>query len=173
MCLAGFISCRDYPSPIVRKAEHGATEYGAKHSGFDDLGLADAFNVQKVLWLADALGLDDRHITAGGRHGGLDSPAFRAMNPHGKVPVRADGEQAVWESYTILRYLAARAGPTQPCRSAGSTRGWRPSSPTSCACSGGFYRQPPAQRDLTAIATARTACEARFALLDRELATRF
>lgn len=94
MCLAESISCRDYRSPVVRKAEHGATEYGAKHDGFDDLGLADAFNVQKVLWLADALGLDYRHVAAGGRHGGLDSPAFMAMNPHGKVLILADGEQA-------------------------------------------------------------------------------
>src|SRR5262249_30722804 len=42
--------------------------------------------------------------------GGLATPEFLAMNPHGRIPVIADGETIVWESHAILRYLAARYG---------------------------------------------------------------
>jgi len=71
-------------------------------------GRRSSFNVQKVLWLVDELGLAHEHIPAGGDFGRLDEPSFRALNPHGRVPVIEDGDLAVWESHAILRYLAAR-----------------------------------------------------------------
>src|SRR5262245_18474713 len=71
---------------------------------------SSSFNVQKVMWLVGELGLEHRHVDAGGRFGGLDTPEFRAMNPHGRVPVVEDGGSIVWESHAILRYLAARYG---------------------------------------------------------------
>ena len=37
-------------------------------------------------------------------------PEFLAMNPHGRVPVLVDGEEVLWESHSILRYLAAEYG---------------------------------------------------------------
>lgn len=46
-------------------------------------GRRSSFNLQKVMWLVDELGLEHRPIEAGGQFGGLDAPAFRAMNPHG------------------------------------------------------------------------------------------
>ena len=73
-------------------------------------GRRSSFNVQKVMWLIGELELPHEHIDAGGSFGGLDTPAFLAMNPHGRVPVVADGDAVVWESHTILRYLAARHG---------------------------------------------------------------
>jgi glutathione S-transferase len=73
-------------------------------------GRPSSFNTQKVLWLADELGLTYQHIPAGGSFGGLDSPQFLAMNPHGRVPVIDDDGTVVWESHAILRYLAARYG---------------------------------------------------------------
>ena len=73
-------------------------------------GRQSSFNLQKVMWLVDELGLAHEHILAGGDHGGLDTPAFRAMNPHGRVPVIDDDGVVVWESHAILRYLAARHG---------------------------------------------------------------
>jgi len=71
-------------------------------------GRRSSFNVQKVLWLVGELGLAHAHIPAGGDFGRLDEPSFRALNPHGRVPVIEDGDLAVWESHAILRYLAAR-----------------------------------------------------------------
>jgi glutathione S-transferase len=50
-------------------------------------GRRSSFNVQKVLWLVGELGLAHEHILAGGSFGKQDEPTFRAMNPHGRVPV--------------------------------------------------------------------------------------
>jgi glutathione S-transferase len=71
-------------------------------------GRRNSVNVQKVLWTLGELGLAFEHVDAGGDAGGLDAPAFRAMNPHGRVPVLKDGETAIWESNTIIRYLCAQ-----------------------------------------------------------------
>jgi glutathione S-transferase len=66
--------------------------------------------VQKVVWLLEELGQPYAHIDAGGDFGGLDDPAYLAMNPHGRVPTLRDGDVVVWESEAILRYLAACYG---------------------------------------------------------------
>ena len=68
-------------------------------------------NCQKVLWFLGELGLAYELIPTGGDAGGLDSPSYRALNPNGRVPTLVDGDLAVWESHTILRYLAARYAP--------------------------------------------------------------
>jgi glutathione S-transferase len=73
-------------------------------------GRKSSFNVQKVMWLVGELGVVHKHIELGGAHGGLDTPEFRAMNPHGRVPVVDDNGTMVWESHAILRYLAACYG---------------------------------------------------------------
>jgi glutathione S-transferase len=73
-------------------------------------GRATSINVQKVLWLAGELGLEFEHIPAGGRFGRLGEPEFAALNPHRRVPVLEDGDLSVWESNSILRYLAGRYG---------------------------------------------------------------
>jgi glutathione S-transferase len=62
------------------------------------------------MWLVGELGIEHRHIEAGGQFGGLDTAEFRAMNPHGRVPVINDEGTIVWESHSILRYLAACYG---------------------------------------------------------------
>src|SRR5258708_12939295 len=73
-------------------------------------GRKSSFNVQKVMWLVGELGLTHRHVELGGSYGGLDTPEFRAMNPHGRDPVVDDEGTIVWESHAILRYLAASYG---------------------------------------------------------------
>ena len=73
-------------------------------------GRLSSCNVQKAVWLLEELALPYEHIPAGGDYGGLDDPAYLAMNPHGKVPSLRDGSVVVWESEAILRYLAARYG---------------------------------------------------------------
>lgn len=150
-------------------------------------GRRDAFNVQKVLWFVGELGLTHEHIPAGGAHGGLDDPAFQAMNPHGRVPVIDDGGTVIWESHTILRYLAARYGAARsetgsfwsedPGERALAER-WMDWSATSLqpdfltGVFWGFYRTPEAQRDTAAVAQKLERCAAHMALLDRELADR-
>jgi glutathione S-transferase len=73
-------------------------------------GRRNSFNVQKVMWLMGELGLEHKHIEAGGSFGGLDTPEFLRMNPHGSIPVIDDDGLIVWESHTIIRYLSARHG---------------------------------------------------------------
>ena len=71
-------------------------------------GRASSSNVQAVMWGMAELGLSCERLDYGHTFGGLDSAEFRAMSPHGLVPVIRDGDLAVWESCAILRNLAAR-----------------------------------------------------------------
>ncbi|MFK4811127.1 hypothetical protein ACI3KW_13060 [Devosia sp. ZW T5_3] len=38
----------------------------------------------------------------GGSHGGLDTPAYCALNPNGVVPTLQDGDLTVWESHATV-----------------------------------------------------------------------
>jgi glutathione S-transferase len=144
-------------------------------------GRRSAFNVQKVLWLLGELGVEFEHRNAGGSFGGLDTPEFRAMNPHGKIPVLADGDTVVWESHAILRYLAASHGADRLWSPDPATRSlaerWMDWSqctlqPAFMEMFWGYFRTPPARRDAAAIERARRACAEHFRLLDAELARR-
>lgn len=73
-------------------------------------GRLSSCNVQKAVWVLEELDLRYERIDAGGNFGGLDDPAYRTMNPHGKVPTLCDDDTVVWESDAIIRYLAARYG---------------------------------------------------------------
>ena len=72
------------------------------------LGRRNAFNVRKVLWLLDELGLECTQEEWGRGHRSTDDPQFLALNPLGTVPVLLDGEAVIRESHVILRYLASR-----------------------------------------------------------------
>jgi glutathione S-transferase len=145
-------------------------------------GRRSSANVQKVLWLVGELGLPHEHVPAGGDFGGLDTAAFRAMNPHGKVPVLQDDGVVVWESHAILRYLAAVHGadrfwPADPVARA-SVDGWMDWGQTALqpAFLGGVfwggYRTPEALRDTAAVAAALDRTHACLALVDAQLAGR-
>ena len=70
-------------------------------------GRATSSNVQKVMWAAAELGLDVERVDVGGPYGGLDTPQYRAMNPHGKIPtVETDDGLTMWESNAVVRHLA-------------------------------------------------------------------
>jgi glutathione S-transferase len=74
------------------------------------LGRATSGTVQKPMWLLAELGIDYERIDVGGEFGGNDTPEYRAMNPNGRVPVLEDGDTIIWESNTVVRYIAARYG---------------------------------------------------------------
>ena len=61
-------------------------------------GRAASSNVQAVMWVVGELGLSHERRDVGGRFGGNDAPAFRAISPHGLVPALEDGEVA-FESF--------------------------------------------------------------------------
>ena len=73
-------------------------------------GRANSSNVQLVMWAVAELGLAHERLDYGHIHGGVDTPEYRAMNPHGKVPTLRDGDLVIWESCAILRYIAAAYG---------------------------------------------------------------
>lgn len=74
------------------------------------LGRANSINVQKVLWTCGELSIPLDREDLGGAFGGLDTPEYRRKNPNGLVPTVDDDGVVVWESNTIVRYLAARYG---------------------------------------------------------------
>jgi glutathione S-transferase len=145
-------------------------------------GRRSSFNTQKVLWLVGELGLAHEHIPAGGDFGRLDEPEFRALNPHGKVPVIEDDGAVVWESHACLRYLAAtyRRGSFWAENPAGRAvvDGWMDWSQTALQPAflngvfWGYYRTPEAQRNWPAIGRNLARCTEYFGLLDTMLATR-
>ncbi len=72
-------------------------------------GRRSSSNVQALMWCIGELGLAYERHDAGHIYGVVDTPAFRAMNPNGTVPVLRDGDdEPLWETGAILRYLAAR-----------------------------------------------------------------
>ncbi len=145
-------------------------------------GRRSSFNVQKVLWLVGELGLAHDHVPAGGSFGRLDEPAFRALNPHGRVPVIEDGDVTVWESHAVLRYLAARYSDGDLWARDPASRvrldGWMDWSQTAVqpdflgGVFWGYYRTPDAQRDWPAIRRSLDRCADHFRLLDAVLADR-
>jgi len=75
-------------------------------------GYAASINVRKVLWVSDELGLSFDQEDWGGTHRPTSDPQFKALHSAGMVPVINDGGVIVWESNTIVRYLAASRGRT-------------------------------------------------------------
>ena len=74
------------------------------------LGRANSFNVRKVLWVCDELGLGYEREDWGRGYRPTSDPAFLAVNPIGLVPAVIDGDVVLRESNTIVRYLCTRYG---------------------------------------------------------------
>ena len=72
------------------------------------LGRLSSNNVQKVLWLLEELGIEVLQEDYGGPFGKTQTPEYRQLNPNMTVPTLIDGSFSLWESNTILRYLAAK-----------------------------------------------------------------
>lgn len=67
-------------------------------------GKPTSINVRKVLWLCAGLDLAVQH------HAAPDADLLRGLNPNAQVPVLREGDFVLWESNSICRYLATRAG---------------------------------------------------------------
>lgn len=74
-------------------------------------GRPSSVNVQKVLWALAERNLAFEHHVVGGKYGGTDTDAFKAMTPVPRVPVLQDGDLTLWESHAILRHLAGGVSP--------------------------------------------------------------
>ncbi|WP_110968814.1 glutathione S-transferase family protein [Pseudomonas huaxiensis] len=74
------------------------------------LGRASSINVRKVLWTCAEIGIPFEREDWGNGFKPVNTPEFLALNPNAMVPVIQDGDFTLWESNTIIRYLATRYG---------------------------------------------------------------
>lgn len=144
-------------------------------------GRKNAYNVQKVIWTLAELKLDYVHHDVGSKVGDLDSEEFLALNPHARIPVLRDKGSIIWESNSIVRYLAASyaAGTLWPEDALERSRADRwmdwelcKLQPDFIALFWGYYRTSPAVRNHQAITAAQQRCAQHFEQLERQLASR-
>lgn len=141
-------------------------------------GRKNSSNVQKTMWAVGELGLAYQRLDIGMEFGGNDTPEYRAINPNGLVPTVQDGGFVLWESNSIIRYLAARYGPgtLEPAglRSraiANQWMDWQVSTflPAFSKVFWEMVRTPPSQRDCGAIAKAKMQSVDAAGILDAAL----
>ena len=72
------------------------------------LGRNTSGNVQKVIFLLEELGTPYTREDYGRQFNNTQDAAYLKLNPNGKVPTLVDGDTVIWESNTILRYLAGK-----------------------------------------------------------------
>ena len=72
------------------------------------LGRANSFNVRKVLWACEEIGISFEREDYGRGHRPTNTPEFLKLNPTGQVPVVIDDGIVMRESNSIVRYLAAK-----------------------------------------------------------------
>lgn len=75
------------------------------------LGRATSGNVQKVLFFLEETGTPYAREDYGRQFNNTGGDYLK-LNPNGKVPTLVDGDAVIWESHTILRYLASKGGKT-------------------------------------------------------------
>jgi glutathione S-transferase len=144
-------------------------------------GRTNSVNVKKVLWAAEELGLDYQRIDAGLQFGVNKTPEYLKMNPTGLVPTIDDDGFVLWESHSIVRYLAAKHGagglwPTELRRRAEAER-WMDWTYTfqrelQRPLFWALVRTPPEKRDPEAIEAARKTCAELLRIPERYLAAR-
>ena len=142
-------------------------------------GRISSVNVQKVVWVADEMGLKYERIDAGGAFGKTRSPEYLAMNPNALVPVIEEEGFVLYESNAIVRYLAARDSggklwPVDLRKRADVDRWmeWQSSSFTP-AMRDAFWqliRTPGDKRDPAAVEKSRAESERLAGILDAHLA---
>ncbi len=71
------------------------------------LGKASSINVRKVLWACEEIGVGYAREDWGSGFRDTRIPEFLTLNPNGLVPVVIVDGLVLWESNTILRYLAS------------------------------------------------------------------
>src|ERR1700747_492245 len=77
-------------------------------------GRANSVNVQKVLWCLAELDLPFERIEAGMQYGQTQETGYLAVNPNGGAPTTVGGDDALWESNSIMRYLCTESRPDTP-----------------------------------------------------------
>jgi glutathione S-transferase len=145
-------------------------------------GRANSVNVQKVLWCLAELDLPFERIDAGMQYGVTQEAHYLAMNPNARVPTLVDGDYALWESNSIMRYLCmsyrpdTSIYPQEPKLRAAVDRwlDWTLSTvqPVDRPVFWGLVRTPLAQRDMAAMQKAADAEAEVWRIAEHHLSTR-
>ena len=143
-------------------------------------GRTNSVNVQKVMWCVGELALRHQRYDAGLEHGQNREEWYLRLNPNGLVPLIDDAGYTLWESNTIVRYLAAQYGhnstlyPSDARARADAERwmDWQQTVllPPMTTVFWNLIRTPPEQRDIPAVTEAAKQCNKAFAILDKHLA---
>ena len=142
-------------------------------------GRKNSVNVQKVLWCTDELGLNYERIDAGMQYGRNNEPDYLRLNPNGRIPTLEDGDYVLWDSNSILRYLAMQYDPSgtlyppEPRARAAIDRwlDWSLSTlqPAEVPLFWGMIRTPPEQRDMAKLQTTANAVGQLWVIIDTHL----
>ena len=143
-------------------------------------GRANSVNVKKALWALKELGLPYERIDAGMQFGVTRTPEYLQMNPTALVPTLRDGDFVLWESHTIVRYLAAKHSHGNLCpadlRERADAERWMDWAFTlQGAVRDAFWnliRTAPEKRDLKAVEESRKKTAALLAIPEAILAKR-
>jgi glutathione S-transferase len=142
------------------------------------LGRPNSYNTQKVLWLLDEIATPFTLELYGLEHGGNHTPDYHQLNPNELVPTLIEDDFVLWESNSILRYLAATHGKGRflPADAPGQARAnqWLDWALTTLAPAitpafWGLIRAKPEQRDMAKIKEAVAKTNDSMAMLDRYL----
>lgn len=142
------------------------------------LGKASSINVRKVLWCCDELHLPFQREDWGSGFQTTETPQFRALNPNALVPVIDDDGFVLWESNSIVRYLANRYGndefyPHQPQARAGVDQwmDWQASDLNNAwrYAFMSLVRQSPAHQDAQLLAASVAGWNRHIAILEQQL----
>ena len=144
-------------------------------------GRKTSSNVQKVMWAIGDLGLEHERVDIGGTFGKNKDAPYLAMNPNGLVPTLEDGDVMIWESNSIVRYLATKygAGTLEPAdlktrALASQWMDWQLSvvGPAIFGAFWGLIRTPPEKRDAAAIAASQQKTTEAMKMFDANLSKR-
>jgi glutathione S-transferase len=142
------------------------------------IGRTTSSNVQKVLWACAELGVKFERQDAGMHFGVTNTPEYIAMNPNKLVPTIVEDGFVLWESNSIVRYLAQKHGMGKLCPSDLQTRAsaerwmdWQLTTmgPAFTPMFHGLVRTPPEKRDAQAIEKSRANAETKFEIMESYL----
>ena len=155
-------------------------------------GRPTSARTQKVLWALAETGIGFEMILASGTmgpngsvdkgnepYGVVDTPEYRAMNPNGTVPPIKDGDFTLWESNSVIQYLAMKYAPEplfgddlETFASASRWMDWEGNMflPHQHTLVMHLVRLPPEERDPAQVEAARQALLRPLKIIDSQLA---
>jgi glutathione S-transferase len=137
-------------------------------------------NVQKTIWALAEMKVPFERIDVGGKFGKTKDPFYLAMNPNSLVPtIEEEDGFTLWESNSIIRYLAAKHNnrTLEPAdlRTRALAQKWMDwqlsvLGPAITPVFWGMIRTAPEQRDHKAIAAGKEKTIAAAKIMDAQLA---